>query len=98
MYDAERHDAEAQLKVSLMFEVRSRVDQHIDRAVVYFKLSARGRNKSGQFKAQEDIRNGHGVEHPRKMDIQMVEATAEQGHIGAQNLCIRNRIGGIKSI
>lgn len=40
VYAADRYDADAQFKVSLMLGEGNGVDQHIDRAVMYFKLSS----------------------------------------------------------
>lgn len=69
MYAAERHDPESQLKVAFMLEVGKGLDKNIGRAVLYFKLSARGGNELAQLKSGEYIHKGHGVEHPRKLVI-----------------------------
>jgi len=50
MFAAERYDAEAQLKVAIMFEEGSVFDKNIDRAVLYFNLSARGGHEIGQWR------------------------------------------------
>lgn len=100
MYAADRYDSAAQYKVALLFEVGNGVDQHIDRAVLYFKLSARGGNALAQLKSGEYVQKGQGVEHPRKLEIDMLEQAAEQGHTGARNLLrkITNRFKRIKSM
>lgn len=57
----------------------------VNRAVMYFKLFARGGNEVGQRKTREYIQKGQGMEHPRKRYIETIEEVAKHGHV-----CIRN--------
>jgi len=83
-----------------MFEAGNGVDKNLDRAVLYFKLSARGGNELAQLKSGEYVQKGNGIEHPRILEIETLQEAAEQGHTGARNLLrkLGDRVKRIKSI
>lgn len=66
MFAADRYDPEAQLKVALIFEEGNGPQVHLNRAVMYFKLSARGGNKKEHLKVEKYLELSHGVERPKK--------------------------------
>lgn len=62
MFAADRHNNEAQLKSALLIEGGNGANGNLDRAIMYFKLSARG---------AEYLELGHGVKHPRKLNVKV---------------------------
>jgi len=62
------------MRVGLMFEGDDlAANRDLDRAIMYFKLSARGGNAQAHLKVEKYIELGHGVEPPRNGSVQELE-------------------------
>jgi len=69
MFAAERYNHEAQMRVGLMFEGDDLANRNLDRAIMYFKLSARGGNAQAHLKVEKYIELGHTASNLREMEV-----------------------------
>lgn len=86
MHAAKSKWRRGRFEVALTLEAENVLDHNIDRAVIYFKLSARGGNEMTQVMSGDYIQEGDGMDHFRKIDVKRAEGAAKEGQSGARNL------------